>query len=100
MRAVIERWVPRAMVCLGLGVLSTVLVAWGLAAWLPHRGLTSQYQMKFGPASDPRPTAVIVQRFIRSGMERRVWRTVKNGSAGGLQLDRDLRTGVIAVDNQ
>jgi hypothetical protein len=64
-------------ICAVLGLLTTVAVAWGLAAWLPHRSLIRRSNLVMLPGG---PTAgyVAIHELRRPGMVRREW-------AGGLQ---------------
>lgn len=60
------------VVCGALGMVTAVLVAWGLAAWLPHRSLTKRYNVIGTPAGGG-SGYVSVYEVRRPGMIRRGW---------------------------
>src|SRR5690606_4669574 len=72
---VVRRWVGRVALCAGLGVVTTVLIAWGLAAWLPHRGLTERWGRVHIEDGEQLASLVFLdwKAFRRPGMERRSW---------------------------
>lgn len=72
MRSWFQRWAWRAGLCLALGLLTTVAVAWGLAAWLPHAGLWSARRYDARPSSSP-IRAIDTWECGRTGMLRRQW---------------------------
>ncbi len=68
----VRRLARRAPLCLALGLATTVVVAWGLALWLPHRHLSRRFNA-IRPAEDDRFGMIWVREFLRPGMVRREW---------------------------
>lgn len=82
MPGLIQRAAPRVLLCGGLGVLSTVAVAWGLAAWVPHKGLKRRTNVISEASNSPSgtvkkamPVYVSTFEFSRAGMVRRAWKS-------------------------
>lgn len=61
----IWKWLVRPLV---LGLLTTIAVAWGLAAWLPQRGWNSTLYWSDGPNC-----IVFIEEYRAVGAIRRVW---------------------------
>ncbi|MFM9994495.1 MAG: hypothetical protein ACKVU4_01700 [Phycisphaerales bacterium] len=78
----IRRLARRLGVCIPLGVATTVVVAWALALWLPHRGLTRRVNA-IRPAEDDRFGMIWAREFGRAGMVRREWWFDPRSAAGG-----------------
>lgn len=82
MGGLIQRAAPRVLLCGGLGVLTTVAVAWGLAAWVPQRGLKRRSNVISEASNSPggtvkkaMPVYVATFEFSRTGMVRREWKS-------------------------
>src|SRR5215471_7815812 len=71
----------RTTLVMVLGLATTVLLAWALAAWLPHRNLTKRFNLVGTPRQ-----YVSVFELSRAGMVRRAWRAGYIVPQGGPQL--------------
>src|SRR3954464_331631 len=56
-----------------LGLATTIAVAWALAAWLPHRGLTWSHGYEAFPEGATGLPPLGIHSFSRPGMVRRQW---------------------------
>lgn len=69
------RFALLVMLCVMAGVGATIAIAWGLAAFLPHRNLeraeTSSATLWNGPRDNSRP--IEIDDYSRAGMARRAW---------------------------
>jgi hypothetical protein len=61
-----------AVTLLALGTISTIATAWGLAAWLPHTGLTLR-EDRVPLTEDILGPHVYINEFRRTGLQRRAW---------------------------
>lgn len=67
------RWIIRSIAFAVIaGFVTTVAVAWGLAAWVPHRSFVVKFDLH-GGVKDGRPNYLAVRQFARAGMCRRIW---------------------------
>jgi hypothetical protein len=64
----LRTWSARVLLAAGLGLVTSVALAWALAAWLPHRGLTYRTNLVGDPSG-----YITVFEFSRRGMIRRDW---------------------------
>jgi len=55
-----------------LGVFTSIAVAWGLAAWLPHQNLQKQFD-SIWPERKDAWAMIWVREYRRPGMARRLW---------------------------
>lgn len=79
-RSVLTRLIRRAVLCVALGLVTTIAVAWSLAAWLPHSDLwVAQH---WGTHRSARSTGLMsTEEFGRIGMHRRAWGIVDPGTS-------------------
>src|SRR5688572_27721400 len=77
-----RRWPALAALFLTLGLLTTIAVAWSLAAWLPHTNLWSAFDYE-GPLSDHRIAGIATWECGRTGMLRRAWQVEVWGASYG-----------------
>ncbi len=89
----LRRLVCRLGMCLPLGLATTVVVAWGLGLWLPHRHLTLRFNA-IRPVEDDRFAMVWVREFSRPGMIRREWYYDPRSGSGAVTRFDDLRSEV------
>lgn len=72
-----RRWtltiLAKLLACACLGAVTTVAVAWALAAWLPHRDLIKLSSRLDAPGSSYSRDTVDVNAYSRPGMVRREW---------------------------
>src|ERR1043165_2464701 len=82
---------------LAVGLVITVAVSWGLAAWMPHRGWG--LQMIIPNVHDSGRNSLSVDQYTSFGCERRAWQyeaqppnmIVDSFSHFGLAIDVDLQ---------
>lgn len=91
------QWFRRALLMVSLGLVTTIAVAWGLAAFLPHRHLIQKYNViqYTDAAGRIKPTWTETLEVHRPGMIRRVWVTgppMSPRPAGWASLAKDAAT--------
>jgi hypothetical protein len=73
MRRLVRQLLERAVLCVGLGALTTVVVAWLLAALLPHRHLTIRHNVIQSTDGAGKLRYIATYEFRRAGMVRLMW---------------------------
>ncbi len=71
-RRVIRTSLVRLIACVILGLVTTFAVSAGLAVFLPHSDLKHLMQLN-SVVGDFKQPPIVVERYFRSGMERRAW---------------------------
>lgn len=84
----IVRMAWRCAVWLAVGLVLTVAVSWGLAAWMPQRDWDEQFVRITSTEFYERPATLFLQRFRTFGATRQTWylQTEQGPVAGQLDL--------------
>jgi hypothetical protein len=69
----VRKWAKWTCVPMAAGAATTLAVAWGLAAWLPHTGVSTKTSFFNHPREPYRFAPLQVVEYWRPGMVRREW---------------------------